>query len=303
MIVMKKQSGTELCDTLIRALPREIIFEYEKLSTSLPGGEVEEIRFSLNKYAELVAFRERYALEYITDERELSEIVYALCENSIYAHADTIREGYIRLRGGYRVGVCGRAVTEDGKIKSVYGITSVNIRIPKRNLPSFHQISQRLENRKSALILSPPGVGKTTVLRSVTAELSSKYGRRIAVVDSRGELSFGLSGKDMRCDILEEYPREKGIEIAVRTLSPDLIVCDEIGTHGDLLAICDARLCGVPIIATSHGESVERVLMKKELLELHRKSVFDYYIPLSRKKGSGKCDYEIIKREEVLLDL
>ena len=152
------------------------------------------------------------------------------------------------------------------------------------------------------MIYSPPGIGKTTLLRNLVFELSKGYNaKRIAVIDTRGELAYGLEDSELLVSILSLYPRRTGIEIAVRTMNAQIIVCDEIGNLEDSAAIIEAQGAGVPIIASCHGKSIQDILSHNGIRNLHNHHIFEYYIGIERTKNH-QFNYNITNWREVKLD-
>ena len=217
---------------------------------------------------------------------EMRLTVMSLCGNSVYSHSETIKEGYVVTSDGVRAGVSGRAVTEGGKILTVADISSVVIRIPSRR-PGFadelYGVMKRSDFRENVLIYSPPAGGKTTLLRELAFLLSTgEEPVRTAVVDTRFEISEGIDG----CHIvtLSGYPRAKGIEIAERTMSPQVIICDEIANDADLDAVDLAAGCGAAVVASCHSdEKGESRIMR----EAKRRGTFGIFYGVS-KDGAGK---------------
>ncbi len=296
---MQKKTSQALPDLLLRSLPMKVIYDYEGIRKNARGS-CEEIRLRRGRRSEFVFSGTSLLGTSVADERELRECFYKLCGGSVYAHSEEICYGGMRTEGGIRVGACGRAVVRGGKIEAVHDITSLNIRLPCVFLPDASEISRMIAEKGSgALLFSRPGVGKTTFLRSIARDISGKYGKRVALIDSGGELSGGLSGEDLKLDILEEYPRGVGIEIAVRALSPQFIICDEIGTGAEADALLYIRSSGVPIIASAHGDDAFGLVRRRGIRELHEAGIFESYIHLERREGETKCSYKIIRREDV----
>ena len=232
---------------------------------------------------------------------EITETVKKMCQNSMYAYKETINAGYIPLANGVRIGVCGSAFCECGRISSIRNITSLSIRIPKRTDNVARALCDMLwhnGNLMSCIIFSPSGVGKTTVLRSVARIFSE--GRdplRVAVIDTREEIGAFLGGSGLCIDILRGYPKETGIEIAARTLNAQLIICDEVFGEAESRALCGAVNCGIPIICSAHAGSLNELLARPGISLLHQMRAFDRYVKLSRAEEQFVFNFELYDRE------
>ena len=262
---------------------------------------VEEIRLHSGRRATLTSFGKNVATPAVLNRSEMDSVLMRLCEGSVYAYRDTISEGYISLRGGIRVGVCGRAALSGGKICGVYDIDTLVIRIPHPSPPLGKEIIELMNESgftNGVLIYSPPGVGKTTLLRSLAVMLSSgKEARRVSVIDTRGELAYSLSAPTLCVDLLSGYPKHVGLLLASRTLGPEVMICDEIGSRAEAEAICEAHNCGVPLIATAHASSVRELLGRAGMGLLHRAGTFGAYVGIKR-SGKFSFVYDICKRED-----
>lgn len=229
-------------------------------------------------------------------KEDIDYTVRHLCSNSLYSHADTIREGYITSRAGVRAGICGKAVTDGGIINAVTDITSLSLRFPRR-VPGAADFAYNLLRSKAftvgLLVYSRPGVGKTTLLRELAYRLGTgEDALRLAVVDTRSELSATLDEVTM-ADILLSYPRGKGIEIAVRTLSPEYIICDEIGSAAEAEAILEASHSGVNIAASAHGGSFDELMRCRYIRELWDAGIFGICLGLLGRNDDGNYVTEI----------
>lgn len=281
------------------ALPSRI--RDELLAAAGRLDRVEEIRLHSGRRITLSSHGKNIATPLVLSRSEIDSLLIRLCEGSVYAYRDTIAEGYISLRGGVRVGVCGRAAVSGGKICGVYDIDTLVIRIPHRAPPVGKEIVDLMKAEKytrGVLIYSPPGVGKTTLLRSLAVMLSSGAdARRVSVIDTRGELAFSLDSPSLCLDLLSGYPKHVGMAIAARTLGAEVMICDEIGSRADAEAICEAHNCGVPLIATAHAASVCELLGRSGIGMLHRAGTFGYYVGI-RRAGNFSFSYDVCKRED-----
>ncbi|MGN0812730.1 MAG: hypothetical protein ACI4MQ_04380 [Candidatus Coproplasma sp.] len=179
--------------------------------------------------------------------------------NSVYTYAEQLKYGFITVDGGVRIGIAGEYVTQNGNVISVRDVTSLNIRIPHEAVGCADEIFNVISNNgiKSTLIFSPPGYGKTTILRDLARLISAKLKLKVLIADERNEIS-GVSGGNVTfnlgvtCDIVRGADKRFVFENAVRTFSPQVVVTDEIYGKGDYSAVEFINLCGLKVIATSH---------------------------------------------------
>ena len=253
--------------------------------------DCEELRLHSGRRATVSARGKSYDTGIVLGEQEVNEILKRMCQGSLYAYSQTINQGYLTLSGGIRVGVCGTAAVENGHVIGVSTISGLMIRIPHAVNVSPAPIIERFRAEaglRGILIYAPPGQGKTTLLRAATRALATMpNGYRTVAVDTRAELRFGLEDPFLNLDILVGYPRDVGIEIAVRTMGAEVIVCDEIGNTSDAHAILSAANCGVPLIASAHAASLDELLSRPFMQTLHRAHVFGAYVGIRRGGALG----------------
>ena len=281
----------------LAALPYRLSDEIKKIDCE----RIEEIRLRQGRRASLTLSDKNLMLDTVLDKSEISAVLTGMCQGSLYAFSDTINQGYISLPHGIRVGVCGRAACEDGKIIGVHEISSLSIRIPSRIIDAGEQICSLLKSFdriRGVLIFAPPGVGKTTLLRAISKKLAiGRDALRTVVIDTRGELSFSNESKDLCLDVLSGYPRRQGIEIATRCLNAEVIICDEIGDYEEAMALVSSHNCGVPLIASAHASSIDELLSRTGIRLLHEAGIFGAYVRIGRKTGMN-FTYQIYRREE-----
>ncbi len=286
----------------------EILFSHlgKTAETALKGAEwkqlskAKELRFAVNRPIQAVYHGHSEFLskngkpcsaeserDFFSQE-EIQDIFLSLCEHSVHSYKQEISQGYLTIEGGYRAGICGTAVYEKGEIIHVKDISSINLRLSHEIKGCADAVFQTIDPQKlrGILIIGPPGSGKTTLLRDIVRQLSNGE-KHLCVVDERMEIAgmvHGITGFDLgvSCDVLNGYKKSDGILSAVRSMSPDIILCDEFGDEEDLRSCFHAMKSGVAIIATMHAENYSELLTKDIFEPMRQKNIFHWLITLNR---------------------
>ncbi len=256
--------------------------------------DLQEIRIRSNKPIILKLAQADILIEYIVSIQEIMQILERLCDNSIYSYKNQICKGFLTVKGGHRVGISGTAVTENEKVINLKYITSLNFRIAREILDCSNKIINEiidLENNTifNTLIVSPPGKGKTTMLRDCIRNISNgipniKFkGKTCGVVDERGEIAamyHGIAQNDVgiRTDIVENISKSNGMKMLIRSMAPEVIACDEIGNEDDVKAIREAMISGVKGIFTMHGKNLEDIKKNRQINNLIEENLIEKVI-------------------------
>ena len=285
---------------VIGLLPPEIGGEILRIMSGRRGGgdNLREITLRRDGVSSILLGDERIPLYHRLCRDGLDRLTEGLIGGALYARRDEISEGYISLEGGVRVGICGYATYDGGRLVGIGDMRSLVFRIPTGGCSFIDELVEIFSRGIGCgmLIYSPPGVGKTTALRTLAARLGrGKNPLHICVVDERCEFS-AEDYSSSAVDLLRGYKRREGIEIATRTLSPDLIMMDEIGAD-DGENILSVVRCGVPIIATAHASDTDEIMARQPLRRLISCGAFSVLVGISRRGG------EYLLREDRVDDL
>lgn len=229
---------------------------------------------------------------------EIQDTLSRMCEYSPYAYNDEIRRGFITLEGGFRVGVAGTAVECKEGISTIKYINSLNIRISREIIGCGDKVMEFIKG--NTLIISPPGCGKTTILRDIVRQISNT-GKNVSVVDERCEISGSYLGNiqfdlGTSTDVMTCYSKSVGMNMVLRSMAPKVIAVDEIGSSEDISAIHNILNSGVNIIATIHCDTIENILLKPIISQIVKEKLFDNYIILDNVKRTGNLN-KIYDRE------
>ena len=227
-----------------------------------------------------------------TSMMDIGDIVLRLCDYSVYAYQNEINSGFITIGEGVRVGLCGCAVTDGGRITNIRDIASLNFRVAREIKGCSDQLLSLVDPLKGVLLCGEPSSGKTTLIRDTARRLSYAY--RVSVIDERRELSAwsrGGSGCDLGlCDVFVGYPKGKAAVSAVRSMAPDIIVCDEIGDETEIAALSYSLRCGAAFIASVHASSMDELRSRRAVADMIGLNAFGYIAFLSGRARPGRID-------------
>ena len=284
-------------DYVFRMLPRNVV----AFINNGQADDLQEIRIRVNRNTILKYCNEEVITDFIPNENDMINILHRLCENSIYSFQSQICNGFVTLYGGHRVGITGHVVMNNEKISNINYISALNFRIAKEIIGSSNKILKYVIDNgeiQNTLIVSRPGNGKTTILRDLVRNLSN-MGYTVSLIDERGEIAAMYNGVPqndvgLRCDVLDNVTKSLGMKIAVRTMSPDIIV--------DIEAINYGVLSGVNGIFTAHGSSIMDIKLNENLNKIYEQKVFSRIIIFLEKMGKIRDVYKLENNLYKLVD-
>lgn len=293
-------------DGAVLLLPQTLRCRARQLS-SKQRGMAEEVRLRVGQPMTVLAGGTEIPLgaENVVP-RDLESVLEIGTQASMHSVRDSLRRGFVTLRGGYRLGLCGTAVTEHGQMTGLRCLSSAALRISREIRGAAESVLPYVVHNgkfSSTLILSPPGMGKTTLLRDMVRLLSDRYRFRVAVADERGEIAAmyeGRPGMDVgrRTDVLEGCGKAEGTMTLLRAMNPEIIAMDEITEMRDLEAIRQASYCGVKLLATVHAENREGLIRRPLYRELLALEVFSRFVTVENHAGERR--YTVTDEEGAL---
>ncbi len=302
---------------IIQYLPKRIKEIINNIDMEI-GKEILEIRLRINQPLQVVSHLNNFFVDknsnmtknisnaYIVDKEEIEKAKLILTENSLYALERQLKQGFITIPGGHRVGFTGEVIIENNQIKTIKNINCLNYRITSEIIGAGNKLINKIYNFQNnyyfnTLIISPPFCGKTTLLRDLIRIISygdSKLnikGKTIGVVDERSEIAGAYNGipqNDIgpRTDLLDNCPKAEGMMLLIRAMSPQVIAVDELGNKEDIKAVKEVLNAGVTLLTTIHGNNLSSIKNRQGVGELINNNSFQRYIILNNKNGIGTID-------------
>ena len=307
VIKMTQMTAAQSCEQAVQALPLRL----REAALSLPAADrerVEEFRLRVGwPMAAVLGGTERPLPGPPVRGEELNQLVEIASHASLHTVLDQVRRGYLTIKGGHRIGLCGTAVLREGEIHALRDLSSANLRIARQVRGAAAPVLDRLCPKgrlADTLILAPPGLGKTTLLRDLLRAVSEGehcVPLRVALADERGEVAALHGGQPQleigrRTDVVEGCPKAQGLMLLLRAMNPQVLAVDEITAPEDVAALIAAAGCGVTLLATAHGEGragLERRPLYRPLLE---EGLFQFLVQIRRENGARLYTVEELRK-------
>ncbi|WP_027407757.1 stage III sporulation protein AA [Anoxybacteroides tepidamans] len=299
---------------IIEMLPKTIADALSRLPSSW-GEDIEEIRIRVQRPLEIIVKGIPHFLPYEVTTEDSVHLLSKLSGYSIYAMDEELRRGFITVQGGHRVGLAGKVITESGNVKAIRHVTSFNIRIARQKIGIADRLVPYVYNGRwcNTMIIGSPQTGKTTLLRDIARMISNGIptkkipSKKVGIVDERSEIAGCVKGIPQfdlgnRVDVLDACPKAEGMMMMIRSMSPDVLVVDEIGRSEDSEALLEAVHAGVSVFTTVHGKDWNDVSKRPTLRFMIEQRIFTRFIELTNEKGPGTVHRIIDENGAALLE-
>ncbi|API90514.1 stage III sporulation protein AA [Virgibacillus pantothenticus] len=260
---------------------------------------LQEIRLRLQQPVELI-FNQTYEqlAHFVPDKHDFTHIIQQLSDYSLYRMEEELREGYMTIEGGHRVGLAGKVNTLHGSVKAIQYITFLNIRIAKQKVGTANKVISHLyqQGYVNTLIIGAPQTGKTTLVRDIARMISTGWEHvppnKVGIIDERSEIAASIKGIPQhdvgaRTDVMDACPKAEGMMMMIRSMSPEVLIVDEIGNQKDVNALMEALHAGVAVVCTVHGYSLEELKRRPGVQVLLEGRIFERFVLLNRTVASG----------------
>lgn len=244
---------------------------------------IEEIRIGAGRPMLLRTPAQEIWIEPCFTHSMIEQLVQRICKQSVYAYQTTIRQGFVTLDGGHRVGICGTGIYQGDTLTNITDLSSLAIRVARQVSGCADGLIEMIQD--SALVIGPPCSGKTTLLRDFVRQLSDYRSQHVSLVDERGELAAMVQGVPqmavgIRTDVLTNIPKGQAMMMLLRTMNPKWIAVDEITAAEDIRAMEQAAYCGVKLVATAHASNLSELMQRPLYLELMQRKIFKNLVVL-----------------------
>lgn len=261
---------------------------------------LEEVRIRIGRPIELTIDSQPVFLSYVVTAEDTLFILNKLSHFSIYMIEEELKKGYVTIEGGHRVGLAGKVITENGHVRVIRDVTSFNIRVAKEQIGIAEPLTPLLYQSRwlSTILIGPPQTGKTTMIRDLARMMSTGNRQRkieavkVGIVDERSEIAGCVKGVPQhtfgtRIDVLDSCPKAEGMMMMIRSMSPNVLIVDEVGSEEDCQAVLEAVNAGVQVFMTVHGYDLFDLNKRPSLKQLIELEVFERYIVLTNENGPG----------------
>lgn len=295
-------------ESILALLPKKIQNQLLKVPPEFLK-KSEELRIRAERPIEVMIAGEPYFVSYEVSVQDIEQLLSHLSQFSLYTLEEELKRGYITIAGGHRVGLSGKVILEQGTVKAIRDISSFNIRIARQKIGVAESLIPFLYNEawKHTLIIGAPQTGKTTILRDMARIMSIGYetlkipSQKVGIVDERSEIAGCVHGVPqlefgIRVDVLDGCPKAEGMMMMIRSMSPDVLVVDEIGREEDSIAVLDAVNAGIKLISTTHGHTFADIKKRPFMAKLLSHNIFERFIEIKR-DNKGNRSYRILNEE------